>query len=317
MDPAEQELFAGSIGRAVGAHAGADLDAELEAVGWTQALAADPRTAVSVLFEAQGAAGVTSSALGLVLAAGLGLEPSAGTAVVLPALGSRQPPGRLDRATLVVAGLGPAPLASATTALVATGAATFPVATGRLTLRTVHGVDPELGLMEVAARLAGPPDPVGTLDAARWAGAVAAAQLAVGHELVGAARAVLELARRHALERQQFGRPVAAFQAVRHRLAETLVAVESAEAVLGAAWEDGEPSTAAVAKALAGRGARTAARHAQQVLAGIGFTTEHGFHRYLRRVLVLDELFGPARVLTGELGARLLATRALPALSPL
>jgi len=143
------------------------------------------------------------------------------------------------------------------------------------------------------------------------------AQLAMGHELVGAARTMLELARRHALERVQFGQPISGFQAVRHRLAETLVAIESADAVLSAAWEDGSPTSASVAKALAGRGARTAARHCQQVLAGIGFTTEHEFHLYARRVLVLDELFGSSRSLTRELGAELLAARRLPPFAPL
>ena len=59
-----------------------------------------------------------------------------------------------------------------------------------------------------------------------------------------------------------------------------------------------------MAKALAGRGARTAARHCQQVLAGIGFTTEHEFHRYVRRVIVLDQLFGTSRSLTRESRAR-------------
>ena len=72
-----------------------------------------------------------------------------------------------------------------------------------------------------------------------------------------------------------------------------------------------------MAKALAGRGARTATRHCQQVLAGIGFTTEHEFHHYVRRVLVLDERFGASRALTRELGRQLLATRRLPPLPPL
>ena len=53
------------------------------------------------------------------------------------------------------------------------------------------------------------------------------------------------------------------------------------------------------------------------MLAGIGFTTEHDFHRYVRRVLVLDQLFGSSRTLTRELGAELLATRQLPPLPPL
>ena len=72
-----------------------------------------------------------------------------------------------------------------------------------------------------------------------------------------------------------------------------------------------------MAKAVAGREARTAARHCQQVLAGIGFTTEHPFHLYFRRVLVLDALFGTSRTLTRALGDDLLATRQLPPLLPL
>jgi alkylation response protein AidB-like acyl-CoA dehydrogenase len=128
---------------------------------------------------------------------------------------------------------------------------------------------------------------------------------------------MLELAREHALSRIQFDRPIATFQAVRHRLAETLVAIESADALLAAAWEDRSPDTAAMAKALAGRGARVASRHCQQVLAGIGFTTEHPFHRYARRVLVLDELFGSSRTLTKALGAELLTSGRLPAQLPL
>jgi alkylation response protein AidB-like acyl-CoA dehydrogenase len=104
---------------------------------------------------------------------------------------------------------------------------------------------------------------------------------------------------------------------VRHRLAETLVALEAADAMLGAAWEDGSPTTAAVAKALTGRAARTAARQCQQVLAGIGFTTEHEFHHYVRRVLVLDALCGGSRTLTRELGVELLTSQRLPALVPL
>ena len=127
---------------------------------------------------------------------------------------------------------------------------------------------------------------------------------------------MLRLAREHALDRVQFGRPIAGFQAVRHRLAETLVAVETADAMLDAAWLDGSPETAAMAKAVAGRSARTAARHCQQVLAGIGFTTEHDLHRFIRRGLVLNGLFGTAKSITAAQGADLLDTRKLPAPPP-
>ena len=72
-----------------------------------------------------------------------------------------------------------------------------------------------------------------------------------------------------------------------------------------------------IAKSVAGRGARTVARHCQQVLAGVGFTDEHEFHRYFRRVLAVDGLLGDARTLTRELGEELLRTRRVPAVPPL
>ena len=150
-----------------------------------------------------------------------------------------------------------------------------------------------------------------------WGAAVAAGQLALGHELVGAARTMLELARVHALERMQFGRPIASFQAVRHRLAESLVAIEAAAALLAAAWDEPDPVIAAMAKAVAGRSARTVARHCQQVLAGIGFTTEHTFHRYFRRIVVLDQLLGAGNELTRRLGGDTLVTGTVPATFPL
>ena len=107
---------------------------------------------------------------------------------------------------------------------------------------------------------------------------------------------MLDLACAHALERVQFGRPIARFQAVRHRLADALVAVETLEA-------DARPRrgtsrirmTATLAKAIAGRTARTVATHCQQVLAGIGFTTEHPFHRFLKRTMVLEGILGSQR----------------------
>ena len=180
-------------------------------------------------------------------------------------------------------------------------------------MRAVRGVDPDFGLVLVSGAVADAAEE----EPADWSEAVDLARLAIGHELVGASRTMLELARTHALERMQFGQPIAGFQAVRHRLAETLVAIEAAVAMLDAAWLDGTGETAAMAKAVAGRSARTVVRHCQQVLAGIGFTTEHPFHRYHRRVLVLDELFGNARVLTTALGATVLASGQPPSLLPL
>ena len=141
-----------------------------------------------------------------------------------------------------------------------------------------------------------------------------AGRAALGWWLVGSSRAMLELARRHALDRTQFGRPIASFQAVRHRLAETLVAIEGAEAALACA---GDELGALLAKAAAGQAALTAAKHCQQVLGGLGFTAEHDFHRHFKRVLILDGLLGGSRDLTRAAGRALRANGSAPRIAQL
>ena len=111
--------------------------------------------------------------------------------------------------------------------------------------------------------------------AGRGSDAVAAGQLAIGARAVGASRAMLQLAREHALERIQFGRPIGPFQAVRHRLADSLRRDRGRRRRARGALGRRLAARAALAKAVAGQSARTVARHCQQVLAGIGFTTEH------------------------------------------
>jgi hypothetical protein len=314
IEGSDLELFERSLRQATGRHTGAALDAALADLGWTDALSVDPQTAVARLFALQGATNATSSALGQVVAHGLGLDPDPGLTVALPALGSWDRPGTLDAGGLSVHGLSAG--APQSRVLVVAGADGLIVETRALTAVPVEGIDPAFGLgrlsgksiaHEVHAPRAGD----------RWDEAVALARLAVGYELTGAARSMLGLACEHALDRIQFGQPIARFQAVRHRLAEALVAIESAEAVLNATWECPSPELASCAKSLAGRGARTAAKHCQQVLAGIGFTAEHPFHRHFRRVVLLDQLFGSAHSLTEELGHQFLAGRRLPALLPL
>ena len=150
---------------------------------------------------------------------------------------------------------------------------------------TGSALDPELPIHPTAA---GDPVPL------------AAGRRALGWWLVGSSRAMLALARQHAVDRVQFGRPIASFQAVRHRLAETLVAIEGAEATLKAADDD---LGCLLAKAAAGQAALTAAKHCQQVMGGIGFTAEHDLHRHVKRAMVLDGLLGSARDLTREAGA--------------
>lgn len=145
--------------------------------------------------------------------------------------------------------------------------------------------------------------------------ALAAGRRAAGWWLLGTGRAMLELARAHALSREQFGKPIASFQAVRHKLAETLVALDGASAVLDAAG--GDELSSLLAKAAAGGAALAAARHCQQVLGGIGFTAEHPLHLHVKRALVLDGLLGSTRELTREAGRHVIASGSAPRLADL
>ncbi len=147
--------------------------------------------------------------------------------------------------------------------------------------------------------------------------ALAAGRQALGWWLVGASRAMLALARQHALDRVQFGRHIGSFQAIRHRLAETLVAIEGAEATLHTASAEPDELASLLAKAAAGQAALTTARHCQQVLGGIGFTAEHQLHRHIKRSLILDGLLGSTRELTREAGATLRAKGFAPRLAQL
>ena len=147
--------------------------------------------------------------------------------------------------------------------------------------------------------------------------ALAAGRQALGWWLVGASRAMLALARQHALDRVQFGRHIGSFQAIRHRLAETLVAIEGAEATLHTASAEPDELASLLAKAAAGQAALTTARHCQQVLGGIGFTAEHQLHRHVKRSLILDGLLGSTRELTREAGATLRAKGFAPRLAQL
>lgn len=150
--------------------------------------------------------------------------------------------------------------------------------------------------------------------------ALGVGRLALGWWLAGTSRAMLSLARQHAVDRVQFGRRISSFQAIRHRLAETLVAIEGAEATLDAASaqpDDPDGLACALAKAAAGQAALTSARHCQQVLGGVGFTAEHRLHHHVKRALMLDGLLGSARELTRQAGATLRAKGFAPRLAQL
>lgn len=162
-------------------------------------------------------------------------------------------------------------------------------------------------LRDVPAELLGD-ETVDTLPALARLGATTAACLAA--EAVGAAGRVLERTVEYVGQREQFGRPVGSFQAVKHRLADAYVQVQAARsAAYYAAWSaateatDGTTVTAtatareetagALALAQALEALRRAAAEGIQLHGGIGFTWEHEAHLYFKRAAGDELLFGP------------------------
>jgi alkylation response protein AidB-like acyl-CoA dehydrogenase len=130
------------------------------------------------------------------------------------------------------------------------------------------------------------------------AGALERVEIALSAELVGVAQRGLDMAVAYAQHRTQFGRPIGAYQAVSHRCAEMLLAVESARsATYYAAWTvAGEPQrlplAASVAKVSAGKAGWDVTAASLQVHGGIGFTWEHDLHFFLKRAAAGARLFG-------------------------
>jgi len=130
-------------------------------------------------------------------------------------------------------------------------------------------------------------------------------------ELLGAAGAVMDIAVTYAGQREQFGQPIGAFQAVKHRCADMLVDVEGMRStVYHAAWSigAGDPDAsvaAAVAKIWCSDAGLRVAESALQVHGGIGFTWESDVHLYLKRVQLDQVSFGDAEHHRTRLGETL------------
>ncbi|MGK3088393.1 acyl-CoA dehydrogenase family protein [Streptomyces sp. WAC01490] len=144
-------------------------------------------------------------------------------------------------------------------------------------------------LRDTPAELLGADDAPDVCGALAATGRTAAAHLAA--EAVGAAAGALERTVAYVKEREQFGRAIGSFQAVKHRLADLYVRVEAARsAAYHAAW-DLAAGPLALAQAL--EAARTVAGEAVQLHGGIGFTWEHEAHLYVKRAAGDELLFGP------------------------
>ncbi|HEY8979739.1 MAG TPA: acyl-CoA dehydrogenase family protein [Streptomyces sp.] len=150
---------------------------------------------------------------------------------------------------------------------------------GAVPMRSVDPLTPLHRVPDADVRRAGP-DPVAVLLTAA--------------EQLGTATRACELAVEHARVREQFGRPIGAFQAVQHLCADMLVRVEVARAAVYAASVTADAADIACARVLADEAAVQGARDCLQVLGGMGFTWEADVHLLLKRAWVRTRRTGGA-----------------------
>ncbi|MCX4652032.1 acyl-CoA dehydrogenase [Streptomyces microflavus] len=171
-----------------------------------------------------------------------------------------------------------------------------------LTVRPHRSVDPTRPTAEVRAEAVHVPEQrVLPLDPALDPALVRdLAAVLLAADACGTAARSLDTAVAHAAVREQFGRPIGAFQAVKHLCADMLVRLEQARALTwdAARAADERPEvrglTAALAAATAPEAAYSCAKDAIQILGGIGFTWEHDAHLQLRRAVLARQLLGTA-----------------------
>jgi Acyl-CoA dehydrogenase, C-terminal domain len=312
MTSDEIELVRTSIRHLLASTPAAEVPAALLALGWDDVLAADPATAIGVLADEQGAARVAAPAVELAMLHGAGLVIEPGLAVVLPSLRPRTSTSASPTSSdWVVDGLVLAGHSRADRCIVLTpdGLASLPASS--LAFTPIVGADPSLGLHRAHGAVSSTSlERVG--DASQRTDAISAGRRALASELVGGAALMLADTVTYVMARQQYGRPIGSFQAVKHRLADVHVAVTAARAGVAAAWAHPDAVSSMAAKCLAGRAHQLASTHCHQVHGGIAFTIEHGFHNWIRRGQMLDALLGTASELTDEIGRTLIALGSVP-----
>jgi alkylation response protein AidB-like acyl-CoA dehydrogenase len=185
------------------------------------------------------------------------------------------------------------------------GVGAYVVQRDQVTLAPIGSLDPSRDLSRLtldgahvgADRILGEPGPA---TAAALRRAVDEATTVLALEMVGTCQTIFDVTLEYAKHREQFGAPIGSFQAIKHKFADMLVALERARATgyfaaLTIAEDDDRRRLAvASAKAAAGDCARLLGREGIQIHGGIGYTWEHDMHLYVRRARAGAALFGTA-----------------------
>ncbi len=174
-----------------------------------------------------------------------------------------------------------------------------------VTVEPVRSLDPTRQIGSVVLRdVAVAPDAAlgvpGPETAAAIGRTVREATAALALETVGTTQTIFDITLAYAKEREQFGVPIGSFQAIKHKFADMVVAIERARAtgyfaaLTIAERDDGAAMATSMAKAAAGDAQRLVGKEGIQIHGGIGYTWEHDIHLYVRRAKVGAALFGTA-----------------------
>lgn len=137
--------------------------------------------------------------------------------------------------------------------------------------------------------------PQDTADVGADPGLADTAAILLAAEQIGAASRCLDLTVQYTKDRVQFGRPIGSFQALKHRMADLYVAVQSARAVVDDAIAQPSPTSAALARVTASEAFSNVAAEAVQMHGGIAITWEHDIQLYFKRAHGSAQLLGPPR----------------------
>jgi alkylation response protein AidB-like acyl-CoA dehydrogenase len=138
-------------------------------------------------------------------------------------------------------------------------------------------------------------EPQSTTDIGADPGLADTAAILLAAEQIGAATKCLDLTVEYTKDRVQFGRPIGSFQALKHRMADLYVAVQSARAVVDDAIAEPSPTSAALARVAASEAFSKVAAEAVQMHGGIAITWEHDIQLYFKRAHASAQLLGPPR----------------------
>ncbi|MDT5017367.1 MAG: hypothetical protein QOD39_3527, partial [Mycobacterium sp.] len=134
-----------------------------------------------------------------------------------------------------------------------------------------------------------------TTDIGADPGLAHTAAILLAAEQIGAAARCLDLTVEYSKDRVQFGRPIGSFQALKHRMADLYVAVQSARAVVNDAIAEPSMASAALARVAASEAFSKVAAEAVQMHGGIAITWEHDIQLYFKRAHGSAQLLGHPR----------------------